>query len=120
MSKHRAVKIRNAHGGGYTSRKQAIKFLEQGRARYVDESTIEMIEDDYRHVAAIASAETPAPYVRCLHSARLNPVAYLEGDFPVETRQTFLRYPQKNQTSTRRLNLMPWGIAHPGAARRNQ
>jgi hypothetical protein len=60
----RAVRILNPVGGaGYTSAKQAIRFVAQGRARYVDETSIEMIEDDHRHIAAGRSfAEPPRPH----------------------------------------------------------
>lgn len=103
MSKRRAIKILNAHGGSWTSRSQALKFLASGRARYVDEFTIRMIEDDPRHLAAdpgrqnleLVSAHSPslqvveAPKVVEIHDAMAG--------------QTFLHYPQRDQTSGRRL-----------------
>jgi hypothetical protein len=59
----RAVRILNPSGGaGWTSVKQAIRFVEQGRARYVDEVSIEMIEDDYRHISAGRIEPPPRPH----------------------------------------------------------
>lgn len=49
------IRILNATAGMYTSAKNAVMFLEQGRARYVDERTIEMLPDDHRHQSAVRS-----------------------------------------------------------------
>ena len=57
----RAIVIRNSSGGSYTSRKKALKYVASGRARYIDEKTIEMIEEDHRHLACVASLEQSAP-----------------------------------------------------------
>lgn len=57
--KKRAIKILNPAGGSWTSVKQAIKWVEQGRARYIDETSIEMIESDHRHLSAARSIAAP-------------------------------------------------------------
>jgi hypothetical protein len=87
QSSKRAVRILNPTGGsGFTSAKRAIRFVEQGRARYVDETCIEMIEGDYRHLAAGRLEPPPRP-----HSPDPIEVNYVyEG--PTNLR-TFAHYP---------------------------
>ncbi len=51
MSQTRGVRILNGHGGSWTSRPRALTLVKSGRARYVDEHTIEFIETDRRHIA---------------------------------------------------------------------
>jgi hypothetical protein len=98
MSKQRAIRILNAEGGSFTSRAQAVKLLKRGRAVYIDERTIELVAE--RAPEARSNViEFPAPVS---HSPRLAivPAVYApEASFG----QTFLRYPQRTQTSTRRL-----------------
>ena len=48
----RAIRILNATGGSWTSAKNASKWVNQGRAHYVDDQTIHMKEGDYRHLAS--------------------------------------------------------------------
>lgn len=55
MSKKRAIHILNCASQPFTSRHNALRWIEQGRARYIDELTIEMVEDHPRHKACIAS-----------------------------------------------------------------
>lgn len=102
MSKQRAIRILNAHGGSFTSRKQAIRFIETGRARYVDERTIEMIEDDYRHLAAggrnvIEMPAAPENSPSIDRVSTYSPCAV----FQIDAHQTFLPYPQTDQRSNR-------------------
>jgi hypothetical protein len=87
QSPKRAVRIVNPIGGpGYTSAKQAIRFVQQGRARYVDETCIEMIAEDYRHLAAGRIEPPPRP-----HSPAPPEVNYMYTG-PVNLR-TFAPYP---------------------------
>lgn len=51
VSPNREVKILNSHGATRTSRARALKYVESGRAVYVDERTIRFVEDDPRHLA---------------------------------------------------------------------
>jgi hypothetical protein len=49
----RQVRIRNPiDGPGWTSAKQAIKYIKRGQARFVTNTEIEFIESDYRSVSA--------------------------------------------------------------------
>lgn len=110
MSKKRAIRILNAHGGSHTSRKQALKYLESGRARYVDETTIRMIEDDPRHLAASPERQMAAaanPPASSSHSPRLEIVARPQAEerpfYAFDMGQTFLPYPQRNMSTPGRL-----------------
>lgn len=51
VSPNRTVKIVNSHGATRTSRAKALKYVESGRAVYVDERTIRFVEEDPRHLA---------------------------------------------------------------------
>lgn len=63
MSKTRGVRILNGHGGSWTSRPRALTLVSSGRARYVDEHTIEFIEADRRHIAVGRGVEATRPKV---------------------------------------------------------
>ena len=68
-SKARAVRIQNPAGGsGYTSRKSAEHLVSRGRARWLDISTIAMVESDPRHQAAERCARSCHEYDRAAHS----------------------------------------------------
>lgn len=83
----RWVQILNPAGGpGRTSAKRALRFVTQGRARYVSDGCIEMIEGDYRHLSAGRTEPAPRP-----HSPTPLKATY-EYDGPVNLR-TFARYP---------------------------
>jgi hypothetical protein len=59
----KSVRIQNAvTGKGHTSRKRAVHYVAQGRAKWVDErmTMIWFIEDDHRNVAVEKSAELEA------------------------------------------------------------
>ncbi len=73
-------------GGNMTSAKRALQLIERGRARYVDEHTIELLP------VAIASLELPPPS-RGAHSPTPDPVR-LEPSCDPFLGQTFLHYPQ--------------------------
>lgn len=52
----RSIKILNPAGGvGWTNRKRAKAYVRRGRARWIDDGTIQFIESD-SNTAAIASA----------------------------------------------------------------
>ena len=92
------MRILNSAGGSFTNRHKALQYLSAGRARYIDEGTIEMIESDPRHQACIASTERPIG--SGAHSPHLEIVARL----PVSSCRVliplgYLHYPQRDQTT---------------------
>jgi hypothetical protein len=105
VSKERAVRILNSDGGSFTSRRQALRYIGSGRARYIDERTIEMIESDPRHVACVASANRTAPggAIDVNHSPAFEIVARRKpSTTKILVPYGFLHYPQRDQTTTRR------------------
>lgn len=98
------MRILNSAGKAFTSRRKALRYVAGGRARYIDEHTIEMIWEDRRHQAAVASAESGgvADATRS-HGPALRIVPRLVNHGPrVLTPLGFLHYPQRDQTTTRR------------------
>jgi hypothetical protein len=104
-TKRRAVFIRNAHGNPYTSRVQALKYMTSGRARYVDEFTIEMIVDDFRHVASCPERQEESRVITAPppHSPSISIIPRPQRIIS-RPGQTFLHYPHANQTSTSALH----------------
>lgn len=92
------VRILNPIPGssGYCSVKRALKYIRQGRGRAIDEQTIEIFENDRRHLAALRSALEPAverlnPPVRTPPTP--DPVYEYRGP---ENLRTFAHYPAPN------------------------
>jgi hypothetical protein len=56
VSNKRAVRISNSCGRGWTSRKQADRFVKKGQARWNPDGTLSFIEDDFGHISATRSA----------------------------------------------------------------
>jgi hypothetical protein len=98
------VRILNSAGGTFTSRARAIKYLASGRARYVDEHTIRMIESHPGHLACIASARHDGE-----QSLSQGPTVEIVADRPATPRLKvlvplgYLHYPQRVQTTGGRL-----------------
>lgn len=86
----------------WTTPKRALKYLERGQARYIDEGTIEMIPDNPRHLATVQSIDSAAPRGRERTSPNL-PAAVPE---PVicdsNLGQTFGHYPMFADRAFRR------------------
>jgi hypothetical protein len=98
------VRILNSAGGTFTSRARAIKYLASRRARYVDERTIEMIEDHRQHRVAVASAHGISVAAdRNAHSPTLEIVAPVRTRLKVLCPYGYLHYPHRDQTSSGRL-----------------
>ena len=92
----RAIRVLNGTGGAFTSAKRAKVFVDRGRARRIDQHTIEMIETDYRHLSAVRSIEQP----RTVAATSPTPIRVYEYDGP-ENLRTFARYPDSQQAFQR-------------------
>jgi hypothetical protein len=86
VSKGRGIAIRNPAPGGsaFTNRNRALRFIRDGRARFINERCIEMIAVP----APIAESSAPRS------SPRLGKVVPFRAD--AFQGQTFLRYPQED------------------------
>ena len=103
MSKGNAVRILNSAGKDFTSRRKALRYIAGGRARYIDEHTIEMIPEDRRHQACIASANSTSGATHAAHSPVFEIVArHGLSSTKVLVPLGFLHYPHKDQTTRRR------------------
>ncbi len=91
MSLKQKIKILNSAGAGYTNPKKALKWVTQGRARYVDESSIEMVSEDRRHQACIASISEGRSTAK---PKSPTPPRVIPFKAPAFQGQTFLHYPQ--------------------------
>ena len=100
VSKKRGIKVVSISGDSWTSAKGALRMLKRGTARYVDEHTIEMIQEDYRH---LSEGRQPAPS-RIPAVVATNLVCISDSG-----EGGFLRYPQRSLHS---------GPAYPGLARK--
>jgi hypothetical protein len=83
-------------GGNPTSAKRALELISRGRAKYVDEHTIELVSSPLAETADERSPVAPAPR----HSPRLGRVVQFRPD--TFTGQTFLHYPQPEAFRHRR------------------
>lgn len=103
MASKREVRIINPGGGsGFTSAKQAIKYLKRGRARFrpdLGENVIEFIEADHRHLAVVKSIEREGAASTRPHSVNLEIVPEYKG---TNDYATFGRYPMFPSTAFKR------------------
>lgn len=85
----RAVRILNSTGCAYTNPKAALELIARGRARYVDEETIEIIAPAPRVISGDASSRPHSPSLAIvdLHGE------HFDG-------QTFIPYPQPGSFET--------------------
>lgn len=99
----RDIRVLSTAGGAFTNRKSALNLVKRGLARYLDESTVVMIEDDYRYMS---EGRQPAPPVK-LETTTARWFSQIRDSGQLG----FLRYPQDSGVT---------GEPHPYFAPRRQ
>jgi hypothetical protein len=89
MSHQSKVRISNSTGSIMTSAKQAVRLISAGRARYVDEHTIELLP-----LALDCSSDCSTDCSKVRQSPSPSKVVEFQPD--AFQGQTFLHYPQSN------------------------
>jgi hypothetical protein len=90
MAKARAVRIR---GGGYTSAKQAIKYVRRGQARVIGDNEIEFIETDHRVLSATRSMEATTKTEPVRATPSHGPALVVVPTYGDQSPRTFAPYP---------------------------